>query len=78
MKREILVDARWLLPPEPIEKVLVALDSLKPGQHVRFLLHREPYPLYGILRSMGYIHRTHMIEDGCFEILIEPIPSVDR
>lgn len=72
MKQEILVDARWLLPPEPMEKVLVALDALRPGQHIRFLLHREPFPLYGILHGMGYTHRTHMIEDGCFEILIEP------
>lgn len=72
MKQEILVDARWLEPPEPIEKVLLALDGLRPGQHVRFLLHREPFPLYGILQNMGFTHRTHMIEDGCFEILIEP------
>ncbi len=72
MKQEVLVDARWLLPPDPMEKVLAALDALGPGQHVRFLLHREPYPLYGILQNMGYSHRTHMIEDGCFEILIEP------
>lgn len=72
MKQEVLVDARWQLPPEPMEKVLLALDALKPGQRIRFLLHREPYPLYGILENLGYAHRTHMIEDGCFEILIEP------
>jgi len=75
MKQEVLVDARWQLPPEPMEKVLLALDGLKPGQRIRFLLHREPYPLYGILENMGYTHRTHMIEDGCFEILIEPKQS---
>jgi len=75
MKQEVLVDARWQLPPEPMEKVLLALDGLKPGQRIRFLLHREPYPLYGILENMGYTHRTHMIEDGCFEILIEPKES---
>ncbi len=72
MKREVLVDARWLEPPEPMEKVLAAVDGLRSGQHIRLLLHREPYPLYGILRNMGFTHRTHMIEDGCFEILIEP------
>ena len=75
MKQEVLVDARWQLPPEPMEKVLLVLDALKPGQRIRFLLHREPYPLYGILENMGYTHRTHMIEDGCFEILIEPKQS---
>jgi len=75
MKQEILVDARWLEPPEPMERVLVALDRLRPGDHIRFLLHREPYPLYGILENMGYIHRTHMLEDGCFEIHIESRPG---
>lgn len=71
MKQEIVVDARWLDPPEPLEKALAALDGLRPGQHVRFLLHREPFPLYGILENMGFTHRTHMLKDGSFEILIE-------
>ena len=66
------MDGRWLEPPEPMEQVLLALDNLRPGQHIRFLLHREPFPLYGILQNMGFAHRTHLIEDGCFEILIEP------
>lgn len=73
MKQEVLVDARWLEPPEPMEKVLMAMDGLLPGQHIRFLLHREPYPLYSILQGMGFSHATRMIEDGCFEILIEPL-----
>jgi uncharacterized protein (DUF2249 family) len=71
MKQEVLIDGRWLMPPEPMEKVLSALDNLRPGQHIRFLLHREPYPLYGILQNMGYNHRTRLLADGCFEILIE-------
>ena len=71
MKQEVLIDGRWLMPPEPMEKVLLALDLLRPGQRIRFLLHREPYPLYGILENMGYSHRTHLLADGCFEIVIE-------
>ena len=70
MQQEVLVDARWLPPPEPMEKLLLALDRLRPGQHIRFLLHREPYPLYGILETRGYSHRTHLFADGCCEILI--------
>jgi uncharacterized protein (DUF2249 family) len=71
MKQEMLIDGRWLMPPEPMEKVLMALDLLRPGQHIRFLMHREPYPLYGILENMGYSHHTHLLADGCFEILIK-------
>ena len=71
MIQEVLVDGRWRMPPEPMEQVLAALDQLRPGQRIRFLLHREPYPLYGILKEMGYSHTTHPLADDCYEILIE-------
>lgn len=71
MSREILVDARWLEPPEPMERVLATLNLLRPGEHVRFLIHREPLPLYTILEEHGFGHRTRPLDDGCFEILIE-------
>lgn len=73
MKHFIQVDARWLEPPEPMERVLAAIDELHPGQGIRFLIHREPLPLYGVLPAMGYRHKTHMLADGCYEITIEPI-----
>lgn len=73
MKREILVDARWLEPPEPMERVLEALDRLRPGEQIRFLIHREPLPLYPLLRSQGYRHRIHLMDDGCYEVMIEPV-----
>ena len=68
-----LVDARWLEPPEPMERVLAALDELPPGHGLRFLIHREPYPLYGVLQHRGYRHRVHRLEDGCFEVIITAI-----
>ncbi len=71
MDREVLVDARWLEPPLPIEQVLAALACLKPGQRVRFLVHREPVPLYGLLQEMGYRYSAHAQPDGCYEIFIE-------
>jgi hypothetical protein len=39
---------------------------------VRFLIHREPLPLYPILGQMGYVHRASLLPDGCYQILIEP------
>jgi hypothetical protein len=70
-----LVDARWLEPPEPMERVLAALDTLRPAEGVRFLIHREPLPLYSVLKQMGFSHHTRMIEDGCYEISIERPPA---
>jgi uncharacterized protein (DUF2249 family) len=69
---EIVVDGRGLAPPEPMEKVLAALDALRPGQRVRFLIHRQPYPLYDILRRYHYRYETTEVGDDCFEILIWP------
>ncbi|MFO1420636.1 MAG: DUF2249 domain-containing protein [Candidatus Competibacteraceae bacterium] len=67
---EIVVDGRDLEPPEPMERVLAALDDLQPGQRVRFLIHRQPYPLYDILSRYRYRYSTESFPDGHFEILI--------
>lgn len=67
---EIVIDARWLEPPEPLEKVLAALDALRPGQSIRLLLHREPFPLYPLLAERGYRHASSMEADGSYTILI--------
>lgn len=69
---DILVDARGLEPPEPMERVLQALELLRPGQGIRLLLHREPFPLYPLLTERGYHHDTRMEADGSYVILIRP------
>ncbi len=71
MSREILVDARWQEPPEPMARVLVALDLLRPDEHIRLLIHREPVPLYAVLNERGYGYRISPTEDGCYALLIE-------
>ena len=70
MKPDIVVDVRWSMPPEPMEKVLEALDQRTAGQKVRMLIHREPFPLYPILNQMGLSYKAQLQPDGCFEILI--------
>lgn len=67
---DLIVDGRELEPPEPMERVLTALDTLQPGQRLRFLIHREPYPLYNILRRYQYHYQTTALADATFEILI--------
>ncbi len=73
MNTEVLVDGRWLEPPEPMERVLMALDVLRPGQTLRFLIHREPVPLFPVLQDKGYSFTIRPIEDDCFEVLIRPL-----
>jgi len=68
--QDLVVDARWLDHPEPLEKILAALEALAPGQRVLFKIHREPYPLYRILEQNDYCWKLSKLEDGTFEILI--------
>ncbi len=69
---EIVVDGRGLEHPEPLERALAALDQLQPGQRLRFLIHRQPYPLYDILSRHHYAYTVEARPDGHFEILISP------
>ncbi|MBK8754489.1 MAG: DUF2249 domain-containing protein [Candidatus Competibacteraceae bacterium] len=69
---EIVVDGRGLEHPEPLERVLAALDELQPGQQLRFLIHRQPYPLYDILHRHHYRYEVINGANGDFEILISP------
>ena len=70
MTADVVVDARWLEPPEPMQRVLQALETRGPGQRLRLLIHREPYPLYDLLDARGIGWRSRALADGCYEILI--------
>lgn len=70
----VVVDARYLLPPEPMERTLEALERLAPGQHILLLLHREPFPLYQVLAQRGFTHQTQLGDDGTFAITITRAP----
>lgn len=66
-----LVDARGLLPPEPMERTLAALDDIHDTEdEVLLLLYREPLPLYQVLQRNGYCHATEADLDGTFRIHI--------
>lgn len=71
----IMVDARHLEPPEPMDRALEAAGLLRDGQHVRMLLHREPFPLYSILDAMGLSYRTQLTPEGDFVILFAHDPE---
>ncbi|MGV8934281.1 MAG: DUF2249 domain-containing protein [Gallionellaceae bacterium] len=66
----IEIDVRGLAPPEPFELIVPALYKLLPGATLKVLIHREPFPLYDILRESGYIWRTRKLPDSGFKIQI--------
>ena len=57
------VDLRGLDPPEPLIRILAALES-DPGGPVIFLMPREPWPIYPLLRSWGWRHAVRARDDG--------------
>lgn len=66
------IDVSDLEPPEPLERILDALADLPDGDWLRVKHRREPFPLYGMLRNMGYRWVTHCHAPDDFEILIWP------
>lgn len=65
------IDGRDLLPPEPLELTLAALDELPQGQHLVVLLHCSPHPLFNFLRRNGFRWAEQIGEDGTVTIHIE-------
>jgi hypothetical protein len=64
-----ILDVSALEPPGPLERILDALTDLPQGQALCVRHRREPFPLYDLLRRMGYRWRSRG-EEGRFEILI--------
>ncbi len=70
MSAPLVIDARGLLPPEPMERVLEALPALEPGRVLELLLPREPFPLYALLHERGFAWSTTLLPDGTYVIAI--------
>lgn len=70
MERQLDVSA--LEPPEPLERILDALDHLAEGDCLRARLAREPLPLYGFLQRLGYAWRTERRGEAAFDVVIWP------
>lgn len=47
------LDLRKLPPPEPMERILDAVQSLRPGEHIEALTPCWPEPLLPILEQQG-------------------------
>jgi hypothetical protein len=66
-----LLDVSDLPAPEPLERALDALALLPAGDRLLLRHRRQPYPLYDMLRRLGY--RWYVDgTDGDWRILIEP------
>jgi uncharacterized protein (DUF2249 family) len=64
------LDLRGLQPPEPIVRILEALER-SPGEPLRAILPHEPVPLYALLHERGMRFSGTQRADGGYELLIE-------
>ena len=66
----ILVDAREMEPPEPLVRVMEAVDQFKSTEKVVMLHRHKPCQLLDKLDAKGLKHNTIEFEDGSVEITI--------
>ena len=69
---EQCVDVSQLEAPEPMERILDALADLPPGDWLKVMHRREPFPLYNILKTMGYRWSVREGETTELDIFIWP------
>lgn len=67
------LDNRHLDPPEPMVRVLEAVETLAPGETIAALLPREPLFLYEELKARGHDWRGGFAADGSFRIVIRAV-----
>ncbi len=65
-----VLDVSRLEPPEPLVRILDALEELPPGVLLHVRHRREPFPLYAILEETGYAWHTRLCGANHYEIVI--------
>lgn len=67
---ECCCDVQDFPAPEPMQRVLEALETLQPGEYVRMMHRMEPAPLYAVLRDMNYLYEVQLEGEAPFELMI--------
>lgn len=70
MGREIVLDVRGMEPPEPLERVLEAVDGFVPGDMLKLVIDCHPLPLFRILERNGFAYREAPGTEALYEITI--------
>jgi uncharacterized protein (DUF2249 family) len=74
----VTIDVSDLVPPEPMVRILRALEALAPGQTLLVHHVRRPVYLYPQLDALGYRHETRERAEGGVEIWIhKPLAAAE-
>jgi uncharacterized protein (DUF2249 family) len=64
------LDSRDLDPPEPLVRILAALETLPPGETLTALLRREPIFLFKELGKRGHRWRGGFTDGSTYELTV--------
>lgn len=67
---EYSLDVSGLGPPEPMERILEALEALREGDLLHVSHRREPFPLYAIIQQDGFSWKCIEESPARFQIYI--------
>jgi hypothetical protein len=70
MLLEVTLDASEMEPPEPFDRATEILRQLEPGQYLRMLHRRVPYPLFEFCQAMSLSHSVIESTAAPCEIII--------
>ncbi|MBE9538873.1 MAG: DUF2249 domain-containing protein [Proteobacteria bacterium] len=70
MADEFILDAREMAPPEPFDKAIEILQHMQPGQYLRMLHRRVPYPLFDFCSALSLDYSFRETPAADFEIII--------
>ncbi len=70
MGRVVELDNRGLEPPEPMMRILDALETMGDGDTLVARNDRQPMFLYPELEERGYAHRTEPMDGGGYRITV--------
>lgn len=74
----VVLDVSALPAPEPFQRITEALSRLPDSACLKVLHRREPFPLYPVLRSTGFVYRVEHDPGGqgpAVVILIRRAPA---
>jgi uncharacterized protein (DUF2249 family) len=59
------------MPPEPLVRILAALETLPAGRKLRAITDREPCHLFGEAEQRGFRHASHTEPSGSWVTVLE-------
>ena len=74
---ELFIDVSEYEHPEPFEKVIQILQSMKKGQYIRMHHRKKPLPLLQLLQQQGFDFRIYQRADIPWEIIIWYKKNID-